>query len=194
MNKIIVRCLILIVFGIHCADAHILNSESGWMHPLSGIDHMIAMIAVGAWSAQLGGKAIFRVPLAFVVAMLLGGIIGFSHIIMQFAEEGIAVSVLLLGLAIVFERRTSIILAVIGVGLFGICHGYAHGYEMPGMTNKYFYVIGFLITTACLHLLGAIGGLLMLENKHGSIYLRLCGVFASLVGIFLTLKLSIVVA
>ncbi len=191
MNKIIFRILILAILGVRCSYAHVLPGESGWMHPLSGIDHMVAMIAVGAWSTQLGGKAIFKVPVAFVVAMFIGGVIGFTHINLPFTEEGIAISVLLLGLAIALERRLPIFLAVIGVGLFGICHGYAHGYEMPDITNKYFYVAGFLITTACLHLVGAIGGLLILENKHGHAWLRLCGVFASFVGVWLIVKLII---
>ncbi len=191
MSRIISRILILVILGVRCSYAHVLPGESGWMHPLSGTDHMAAMIAVGAWSAQLGGKAVFKVPAAFVVAMFIGGVIGFTRINLPFIEEGIAISVLLLGLAIAFERRLPIFLAVIGVGLFGICHGYAHGYEMPSITNKYFYILGFLITTACLHLVGAIGGLLILENKHGNEWLRLCGVFASFVGIWLIVKLII---
>ena len=190
MNKMAFRIITLAIFGIRYVSAHVLSGESGWLHPLSGIDHMIAMIAVGAWSAQLGGRAIFSVPLAFVVAMFIGGIIGFTHSNLPFAEKGIAVSVLLLGLAIALERRLPIFLAVVGVGLFGICHGYAHGYEMPSVTNKYFYVMGFLITTACLHLVGAIGGLLILENKHGRIYLRLCGGIAIIIGIWLISQLA----
>lgn len=191
MNKMAFRVFILVIFGIRYSYAHVLPGESGWMHPLSGIDHMVAMVAVGAWSAQLGGKAIFRVPAAFVIAMFIGGVIGFTRINLPFTEEGIAISVLLLGLAITLEHRLPIFLAVIGVALFGICHGYAHGYEMPSMTNKYFYVIGFLVTTACLHLVGAIGGLLILENKRGHLWLRLCGVFASGIGVWLITKLLV---
>lgn len=189
MNKIAFRILALAIFGIRYVSAHALPGESGWLHPLSGVDHMIAMIAVGAWSAQLGGRAIFSVPLAFVVAMFVGGVIGFTHISLPFTEKGIAVSVFLLGLAIALEHRLPIFLAIAGVGLFGICHGYAHGYEMPSMTNKYFYITGFLITTACLHLVGAIGGLLILEDKHGRIYLRLCGGIAIIIGIWLIIGL-----
>lgn len=188
MGSLLFRIFILIVYGIQYSYAHIIHGESGWMHPLSGIDHMIAMIAVGAWSAELGGSAIFKVPMAFVFAMFIGGLIGFTRINLPWTEEGIALSVLLLGLAIAMVHRISILPAVIGVTIFGICHGYAHGYEIPDMANKYIYAIGFLVTTACLHIFGAIGGLLILENKNGKMWLRLCGVCATIVGVFLLAK------
>ena len=170
---------------INYSFAHVIPGESGWMHPLSGIDHMVAMVAVGAWSAQLGGKAIIRVPAAFVIAMLIGGLIGFAHIKLPGTELGIAISVLALGLAITLEHKVSLIFAVLGVGLFGVCHGYAHGFEMPEMNNKYTYAAGFLITTASLHLIGAIGGLLILGNRQGYVWLRLCGFAAAVIGCWL---------
>lgn len=183
MNKIVYSIFFFCL--INCSFAHIIHGESGWMHPLSGIDHMTAMVAVGAWSAQLGGKAIFRVPAAFVVAMLIGGVIGFAHFKLPGTELGIAISVLALGLAIALNQKASLIPAVFGVGLFGICHGYAHGFEMPDMANKYLYAIGFLVTTASLHLTGAIGGVLILDNKNGHIWLRLCGLAAVIIGCWL---------
>ena len=151
------------------------------MHPLTGIDHMIAMIAVGAWSAQLGGKAIIYVPASFLFAMLRGGWLGFATIQIPGVEFGIALSVLILGIAIALNHKISLVIATLGVGMFGICHGYAHGNEIPNLANKYTYALGFLITTACLHLIGAIGGLIILENKRGSLYLRLCGCGAAIV-------------
>ncbi len=158
---------------------------SGWLHPLTGYDHMIAMIAVGAWSAQLGGKAIWQVPLAFVCSMLVGGVLGFEHVTVPATEYGIALSVLILGLAIMIECRIGVMIAIVGVGLFGICHGYAHGYEIPQNENRIIYVCGFLVTTICLHLVGAVGGLLLLHEKRGRLYLRCCGGVAMLVGSFL---------
>src|SRR5262245_21617508 len=122
------------------------------------------MIAVGAWSAQLGKYAVFSVPAAFVAAMLLGGMLGFEQFVVPGIELGIAVSVVMLGSAIALERRTPLFLAIVGVGLFGLCHGYAHGYEIPGMESKWMYASGFMITTASLHLIGAVGGILILEH------------------------------
>lgn len=161
---------------------------SGWLHPLTGYDHMVAMIAVGAWSAQLGGKAIWRVPTAFVTAMFLGGLLGFEHFPISATEFGIAISVLILGLAIMIECKIGMILAAFGVAIFGICHGYAHGYEIPQNENKVIYVCGFLTTTICLHIVGAVGGLLILGEKNGRLYLRICGAIAMLIGIYLIFR------
>ncbi len=134
---------------------------SGWLHPLTGMDHMLAMLAVGAWSAQLGKRAVFSVPTAFVAAMLLGGTLG---------------------------RRTPLLVAALGVGLFGMCHGYAHGYEIPGMESTWVYALGFLITTACLHLIGAVGGILILERPRGGRWLRFAGAMTATIGCYLLMR------
>lgn len=180
------KCLTLIILASlsQVANAHGF-AGSGWLHPLTGIDHMCAMIAVGAWSAQLGGRAIWAVPTAFVCSMLVGGILGFNQIMLQYTEFGIALSVLLLGLAIALECKFGIYLAILGVGIFGLCHGWAHGYEIPSHENKITYALGFIITTACLHILGVVATLLMLEEKHGHTYLRLCGLTCTIVGTYL---------
>ena len=161
---------------------------SGWLHPLTGIDHMLAMIAVGAWSAQLGKRAVFSVPAAFVAAMLFGGMLGFEHFVLPGSELGIALSVVMLGSAIALERRTPLFLAAIGVGLFGIYHGYAHGYEIPSMESTWVYALGFLITTACLHLIGAIGGILVLERPRGGRWLRFAGAMTATIGCYLLMR------
>src|SRR6266511_5794642 len=158
---------------------------SGWLHPLTGMDHMLAMLAVGAWSAQLGKRAVFSVPAAFVAAMLLGGMLGFEHLALPGSELGIALSVVLLGSAIALGHRTSLLLAALGVGLFGICHGYAHGYEIPSMESKWAYASGFLITTASLHLIGMAGGTLILEHPHGNRCLRFAGALMATIGFYL---------
>jgi urease accessory protein len=161
---------------------------SGWLHPLTGIDHMLAMIAVGAWSAQLGKRAVFYVPAAFVAAMLFGGVLGFERFALAGNELGIALSVVMLGSAIALERRIPLFLAAIGVGLFGISHGYAHGYEIPGMESTWAYALGFLITTACLHLIGAVGGILILEHARGSRWLRFAGAMTATIGLYLLMR------
>jgi urease accessory protein len=156
---------------------------SGWIHPLTGIDHMSAMIAVGAWSAQLGGPAIYLVPSAFVCAMAIGGTLGFERVVLPGTEAGIAVSILCLGIAICCERRLAIPLASAAVALFGACHGYAHGYEMPLTQDKLSYVVGFLTTTAGLHVTGAVGALLLLERPTGSVMLRAAGAMTAFAGL-----------
>jgi urease accessory protein len=160
-------------------------SGSGWLHPLTGVDHMLAMAAVGAWSAQLGGRALYFVPAAFVCAMAAGGTVGFERIVIPGTEAGIALSVLLLGIAICWERKLALPLAALAVTLFGISHGYAHGYEMPLTQAKWSYATGFLITTAGLHVAGAVGALLLLERPKGSQLLRYAGGVAALAGVAL---------
>ncbi len=160
---------------------------AGWLHPLTGLDHMLAMVAVGAWSAQLGGRALYTVPLAFLGTMVIGAALGIVQGGLTGTEFGIALSVLLLGIAIALERRTALWIAAIGVGLFGVCHGYAHGSEMPGSEQIGSYVAGFLITTASLHLVGAVGGLLLLESQRGKRWLGLAGVTIAVVGAYLVL-------
>ena len=165
-------------------------SGSGLLHPLNGIDHLIAMIAVGAYSVQLGGRAIYMVPLSFLAAMLVGGIIGFEQYIVYYTELGIALSVALLGIAIGLKERLSLLLAMIGVGLFGICHGYAHGEELPFAENQFSYAAGFMFTTACLHLIGAFGAdLIQMRINNGDRLLQGLGFISAFVGIGLIFQL-----
>ena len=171
------------------SHAHTISS-SGLLHPLNGIDHLISMIAVGAYSVQLGGRAIYLVPLSFLVAMLVGGIIGFEQYILYYTELGIALSVALLGVAIGLKERLSLWLAVIGVGLFGICHGYAHGEELPFAENQFSYAAGFMFTTACLHLIGAFGAdLIQKRINNGDRVLQGLGFVSAFVGVGLIFQL-----
>jgi urease accessory protein len=161
----------------------------GWLHPLTGPDHMLAMLAVGAWSAQVGGRAIWIVPSAFVGAMALGGALGLVGIAVPATEVGIALSVLCLGALIALESRAAIPLAAIAVGLFGVCHGNAHGLEMPGSQSPLVYAVGFLATTAGLHIVGAVLALLVLDRNKGRMALRLGGAATSLAGVAFVLRL-----
>jgi urease accessory protein len=173
-----------LIFWCTAAEAHAFGG-SGFLHPLTGPDHLLAMVAVGAWSAQLGGKALWRVPLAFLVMMCLGGITGISQFPLSFVEYGIALSVVLMGLAIAINQRPSWLLAAIAVGLFGFCHGYAHGLEIPKQAHSGIFITGFLITTLGLHIVGAAGGLLLIEEKQGFKTLRFLGAATSLAGVVL---------
>lgn len=172
------------------AHAHA-GSSQGWLHPLTGIDHLLAMIAVGAWSAQIGRRAIWLVPSAFVLCMLLGGLAGFNQLDIPGVEAGIAASVLLLGLAIGTASVVPTLIAAATVGMFGVCHGYAHGYEMPVMEDKLSYVCGFLLTTAALHLVGAVGAFYLLKRERGGPYLKRAGLACAACGGVLILKTTL---
>jgi urease accessory protein len=165
------------------SHAHMVSS-SGLLHPITGIDHLLAMVAVGAYSVQLGGRAVYIVPLSFLAAMLVGGIVGFEQYILYYTELGIILSVVLLGVAIGLRERLSILLAVIGVGIFGVCHGYAHGEELPFAENQYSYAAGFMFTTACLHLMGAFGAnTIQRRFNKGDKILQGLGFVTALVGV-----------
>lgn len=169
------------------ASAHA-GSGAGWLHPLSGIDHLLAMIAVGAWSVQIGGRAVWLVPASFVCFMFLGGVLGFEHLELPFTETGVALSVVLLGLAIAFRQRLPLPIAAAATALFGIFHGYAHGYEMPLMQNKLIYTTGFLTTTATLHLVGAFGAHFLQKARTGNRLLRVSGALSALCGVWLVIN------
>lgn len=185
MIRIILFIVILGGFPTGIAEAHGFGG-SGFLHPLTGVDHLVAMLAVGAWSAQIGGKAIYIVPSCFVGMMTLGGLVGLEGWLWTHLEVYIACSVCLLGLAIVWNRQYSIGIASCGVALFGFSHGYAHGLEIPQLLSPAIYIIGFLITTIGLHVIGAVGGLLILEELKGAVRLRWIGVVILVIGLKLT--------
>lgn len=149
------------------------------------MDHLIAMIAVGAWSAQLGGRAIVYVPSAFLLMMCAGGMLGLLNVELPFTGYGIALSVIMLGLAIAMSQKASLTITALATGIFGICHGYAHGLEIPKQQNVFGYIAGFLITTFGLHVVGAVGGLLLLDDSNGQLILRRLGLAALVVGVYL---------
>jgi urease accessory protein len=132
---------------------------AGLLHPILGIDHLLAMVTVGLLSAQLGGKAIWTVPATFVSVMALGGILGILGLPLPFVEYGIALSVVVLGVALLARRKLPIAAAMAFVGLFALFHGHAHGTELPELSETALdviaYVFGFLVATASLHLIGA---------------------------------------
>jgi urease accessory protein len=160
-------------------------SGNGWMHPLTGVDHMLAMVAVGLWSAQLGGRALFVVPLAFVAAMAVGSVAGVQQWQMPAVESIVAMSVLVLGGAIALASRAAWPVACAAALLFGLAHGYVHGAEMPLSADKLGYAAGFLLTTAGLHVAGAVAGLLVLEQPAGRNWLRSGGTLVAAAGAML---------
>ena len=127
---------------------------AGVRHPLSGLDHLVAMIAVGLWAGQMGGKARWKVPCAFVLLMLAGGALGLAGVPLPFVESGIVASVFVLGLlvATAVHLRPPASLAL--VGLFAIFHGHAHATEVAAGISGLEFVAGFAVTTAALHGVG----------------------------------------
>lgn len=130
----------------------------GLSHPLAGVDHLLAMLAVGLWAAQLGGRALWLVPAAFVTVMLCGGVLGFSGIALPFIEQGILVSILVLGVLIAGACKLPLVASMSVVGLFALFHGYAHGSEIPASINAAAYSLGFIFSTVSLHCIGIASG------------------------------------
>jgi urease accessory protein len=142
----------------------------GFAHPFSGIDHVLAMIAVGLFAAHLGGRALWLVPLSFVSVMALAGIAGMTGVTLPFTEMGIALSVVVLGLAVAFPLNMPTLTAMALVGFFAIFHGYAHGAEMPASASGLSYGLAFACATALLHATGV--GLGAAIDKTGEVYGR----------------------
>jgi len=127
---------------------------AGFAHPFSGLDHVLAMVAVGLWAVRLGGRAVWLVPTAFVAMMLVGGALGMLGVALPAVELGILGSVLLLGLMVALSLRLPVALGMALVGVFALYHGHAHGNEMPATEAAGLYGLGFAAATAALHLIG----------------------------------------
>jgi urease accessory protein len=183
---------VLLLLSASPADAHIIHGEpvsfrSGFLHPLSGWDHIIAMVAVGIWGAQLGAPAIWVLPVTFPMIMSFGGFLGLIRVPLpggeHFVEFGIALSGVLLGAMVLFEARPKLWVAAFTVGLFGLCHGYAHGYELPDGESGLYYSCGFVLATGLLHLAGITIGLIH-RWSLGRVALRVCGAAILMGGLY----------
>ena len=146
------------------AAAHIVKGEaigflSGIEHPISGFDHIIAMVAVGLWGSQLGKPAIWLLPVTFPLVMAFGGFLGLIGVRLPGGEIAIALSGVCLGAAVLTEFRPPLWAAAALVGFFGLFHGYAHGAELPPGQNALLYSLGFVIATGLLHATGIAIGL-----------------------------------
>ena len=147
---------------------------SGLLHPVSGLDHVLAMLAVGIWGAQMGPPAIWVLPVTFPMVMALGGMLSLVGVPVPGVEIGIGLSALLLGLMVAFERRPDLRVAAVLVGFFAIFHGYAHGAELPEGQSGILYSIGFVVSTGTLHASG-IGIGLIHRWDRGKRALRIAG-------------------
>lgn len=191
------RCLdslvwLLVLTGyfvfIPSAHAHVQQGQAasfltGIEHPWSGLDHILAMIAVGLWGAQLGNPAIWVLPITFPLVMSFGAMMGLIGIPLPGIEIGIAASAIVLGTMILGEVRLKLIVAAIIVGIFAVFHGHAHGTELPAGQSGLLYSMGFVLATGCLHAIG-IGIGLIHRWPVGKLALRGSGGLIAAMGIF----------
>jgi urease accessory protein len=139
--------------------------STGFMHPLGGVDHLLAMVAVGLWGAFLGRPLIVVLPVIFPTVMAVGGALGMAGVDLPPVETGIALSVLVLGLMIALGVRAPVWIAAPIVAVFAIFHGYAHGQELPSALDPVAYSLGFVLATGLLHVAGI--GLGLINRVHG---------------------------
>ena len=156
---------------------------SGFVHPLSGFDHMLAMISVGLWGAFLGRPLIIALPVIFPTVMALGGALAMAGVPLPRVEIGIAFSVLVMGAVIALAYRAPVWLACAIVAVFAIFHGYAHGKELPSAADPVGYSVGFVLATGLLHVAGIALGVLN-ERPGGAVITRSIGAGIGLCGVF----------
>ena len=170
------------------AHAHVQQSQAigfltGLGHPWSGLDHVLAMIAVGLWGAQLGNPAIWMLPIAFPLVMSFGAMMGLLGMPLPGIEIGIAISAIVLGIMVLGEVRPKQIVAVVLVSCFAVFHGHAHGTELPTGQSGLLYSMGFVIATGCLHGIGIAVGLIH-RWPMGKLVLRGSGAVIATMGIY----------
>ena len=183
----------LMVLGIPSkAWAHVQGGEaagflSGLHHPISGWDHVLAMVAVGLWGAQLGAPAIWLLPVTFPMVMALGGMMGLLGIPIPGVEIGIGLSALVLGALVLAEKRAPLWAAALIVGFFAIFHGHAHGVELSAGQDGLLYSMGFVMATGCLHGVG-IGIGVVHRWAAGRVFLRAVGAAVAVAGVYFLLS------
>jgi urease accessory protein len=186
-----VNAVLVILFSlgwVQTVGAHVDGDQAagfltGLQHPWSGLDHVLAMIAVGLWGAQLGSPALWVLPIAFPMMMAMGAMMGLMGIPVPGVEVGIALSAIVLGTMILAEVRLKLPVAIAIVGVFAIFHGHAHGTELPAGQSGLMYSMGFVIATGCLHGLGVALGLVH-RLSLGRLAIRGTGTFIAAMGVF----------
>jgi urease accessory protein len=184
-SSIVAACLLLIPLT---AMAHVEGGAAGGFlsglgHPVSGLDHVLAMVAVGVWGAQLGRPAIWLLPVVFPLLMALGGFAGLMGWNLPAIEVGIALSAVVLGALILGQIRLPLAVALLIVAFFAVFHGHAHGTEMGSDANAMLYSIGFVIATGLLHAAGIALGLIH-RWETGRVILRAAGSVVLAGGLF----------
>jgi urease accessory protein len=165
------------------AEAH--GFVHGFAHPVGGLDHVLAMLAVGVFAFVLGGRALWLVPLSFVGMMAAGFLLGLAGLELPFVELGIALSVVVIGAAAASGKPMPVVGAMALVGIFAVFHGHAHGAEMPADASGLTYALGFMLATASLHAAGIFGalGIAKLVGRHGRPAAQLAGGLFALGGL-----------
>jgi len=147
----------------HPAAFHSMNASeathAGFLHPFTGLDHLLVMVAVGLWAVRLGGRALWMLPCAFVLPMILGGVAGIGSTTQPLIEHGITASLLLLGAALGMAWKPSLSVSLGIVVLCGAFHGFAHGSEMPAISTPLLFLAGMAVATSLLHAGGVAAGL-----------------------------------
>jgi urease accessory protein len=182
----VVAVMLLLVVSVTPLSAHVQQGQAegfltGVRHPVSGLDHVLAMIAVGLWGAQLGAPAIWLLPVTFPMMMAAGGFLALVGVAVPGVETGVALSALLLGAMVALERRPPLAAAAVLVGVFAIFHGHAHGAELPPGQSGLAYSIGFVVATGCLHGVGITIGTIH-QWRGGRLALRAAGMLVALAG------------
>lgn len=169
----------------HTGVGHTAGFFHGFEHPIGGIDHVLAMVAVGVFAYVMGGRALWLVPLSFVAMMVAGFALGIAQVEIPFVELGIALSSVVIGAAAALGRPMPTAGAMALVGVFAIFHGHAHGAEMPADTSGLTYAAGFVTATALLHLVGiaATFGVAKIIGKYGKLAARIGGAAFALGGV-----------
>jgi urease accessory protein len=144
----------------HVGDHSHMSFTEGLLHPFSGVDHVLAMVAVGLWASQLGGRALWLLPLTFPALMAVGAALGMSGVALPWVEIGIAGSVMVLGALVALALRPSLAISVPLIGAFALLHGYSHGVELPAGISALSYGAGFIAATLVLHAVGIATGLI----------------------------------
>ena len=168
----------------HVGHGSTMGFSTGFLHPIFGLDHLLAMVMVGAFAVQLGGRAIALVPGAFLAAMVRGGVLGVSQVSLGGVELAIALSVFSLGVAVACRINPALPAAMAIVAFFGVFHGHAHGNEMPEVAAGLAYGAGFLLSTAILHGSGVAIGLSIgeLKGRLANAVLRFIGAAVAMAG------------
>ena len=168
----------------HTLGAHGAGFASGLAHPFLGLDHVLAMVGVGLWAAQLGGRATWAVPAAFVAVMLVGGALGMAGVALGPVELGIAASLVVLGALVTLGVRLPLAAAAALAGAFALFHGHAHGTELPQAASALGYACGFVIATALLHAAGVAAGMTLWRSAARP-WLRLGGAAIAAAGVLI---------
>lgn len=173
------------VASAHPAIGEAAGFSHGFAHPISGLDHILAMVMVGVFAFQLGGRATWLVPTTFVLVMALGGVLGATGVNIPFVETGIALSVVVLGAIVALNVKAPLAATLGIIGLFAIFHGHAHGAEMPENAAGAAYAAGFMIATALLHAAGLTLGYLIgrAGERQGLFVTRTAGGIAAISGV-----------